>query len=432
MKTNIFLLDRIVNDKRKLISKPLRIFCAAGCGDVIGTYNHWVEGQDDPSQVALTYSAQFYDVCRALNAEAYIISSCQTRKTLEAGQFKLEHRPFPLLRASGILYHLNSIWYGLGLITSAVRFRANVAIVADGMTHWFIYSLLSWLGVKVILSLHCVLWCQHLPQTTKEKWILKISRRLLAKDCAGMLVVSDDIAKQVSELTSGKHQPIIRFLPVYRRQQFIDISDPEENYAPFKVLFVGRIESAKGVFDLLEIAKGFAASGLKNIQFNLCGSGSALESLRFDAEQAGVTSTFVCRGYCDKQRMQQMYSQAHVVIVPTRTDFVEGFNKVVVEGVLAGRPVVTSSVCPALSSVRDAIIEVTPDDIPGYSDALLRLYRDRQFYAQKRRACLGLQAQFYDLSQGWGAKFQSIVETLEGQPEINIELNKNLNLERTI
>ena len=40
--------------------------------------------------------------------------------------------------------------------------------------------------------------------------------------------------------------------------------------------------------------------------------------------------------------MREMFRQAHVLIVPTTTDFIEGFNQVVVEGVLAGRPVITS------------------------------------------------------------------------------------------
>ena len=56
--------------------RPLRILYAAGPGDVVGTYRHWKEGRDDPSQVAVTYSGQFYDLCRDLGAEGYVISYC--------------------------------------------------------------------------------------------------------------------------------------------------------------------------------------------------------------------------------------------------------------------------------------------------------------------------------------------------------------------
>jgi glycosyltransferase involved in cell wall biosynthesis len=107
--------------------------------------------------------------------------------------------------------------------------------------------------------------------------------------------------------------------------------------------------------------------------------------------------------------MREMFSRAHAVIVPTRTDFVEGFNQVVVEAVLSGRPVVTSAVCPALSYVRDAVVEVPPNDVKGYTDALLKLCKDHDFYEEKRLGCLGVQQPFYDISQGWGATLKSIL-----------------------
>ncbi|NER27926.1 MAG: glycosyltransferase, partial [Symploca sp. SIO1C4] len=265
----------------------------------------------------------------------------------------------------------------------------------------------------VIPSLHCLLWRQHAPQSTKEKWILKLSRSLFAKYCAAILVVSDDISKQVAELTDCKHQPIIRSFPVYRKNQFLDIDEPDENRSPFRVLFVGRIEQEKGVFDLLEIAKRFAAEGRQNIKFNLCGNGSVLDSLRLAAKQAAVDSLFVCHGHCNKQRMREMFSWAHVVIVPTRTDFREGFNKVVVEGILSGRPVVTSAVCPDLSLLKNAVVEVTPNDTKEYGNALLRLCNDRQFYEQKRQGCLEMQEQFYDISRSWGARLKYILSAIQ-------------------
>jgi glycogen synthase len=129
-----------------------------------------------------------------------------------------------------------------------------------------------------------------------------------------------------------------------------------------------------------------------------------------------------------KQKMRRMFSRSHAIIVPTRTEFAEGFNKVVAESILAGRPVVTSAVCPALPYVRDAVVEVPPDDIMGYSNALLKLCDDRQFYEQKRQSCLGLQEQFYDQSKGWGGTLKSIlVSTQESR-----ELAKELKVERSL
>ncbi|WP_017719085.1 glycosyltransferase family 4 protein [Kamptonema formosum] len=407
------------------MSKPLRLLYAAGPGNIIGTYSHWVNGRDDPSQVAITYSSQFYEVCRALDAQGYAISSFGEKKLLRDGQFRIEHRPNPFRTASGLLYHLGQLRYGLGLIVSAVCFRADVAIIADGTTHWFVLSLLERLGVRAIPSLHCALWCKYTSPRTLEKWILKLNRYFFATGCSAILAASEDIAEQVEALTGGDLQPILKFLPAYRRTEFADVAEPDEKRSPFRVFFAGRIELDKGVFDLLKIAGGLADAGRHDIKFDLCGEGSALEPLRLAATQANLDSSFACHGYCNKPKMRQMFQQAHAVIVPTRTEFVEGFNQVIAESVLSGRPVVTSAVCPALSCVRDAVVEVPPNDIKGYTDALLDLCDDRDFYEEKRRGCLGVQEQFYDFSRSWGAALKSVLVGMHQAGELGGTLGGN-------
>ena len=110
--------------------------------------------------------------------------------------------------------------------------------------------------------------------------------------------------------------------------------------------------------------------------------------------------------------MQEMFSLSHVVVVPTKSDFVEGLNQVVIEGILANRPVITSSVCPALSYVREAIVEVPPDDIQAYGDAILKLHDDDDFYEQKQLSCERLQEQFYSTSLSWSETLKSVLNKL--------------------
>ncbi|AFZ18434.1 glycosyltransferase family 4 protein [Allocoleopsis franciscana] len=410
------------------MTKRLRILYAAGPGDVVGTYHYWVTGQDDPSQVSITYSSQFYEVCREMDAESYVISSSSQRKFYDDGQFKIQHRPIPFLSSSALFYHLGQVWNGLRLIASAIRFRANVAVVADGTAHWFVLSLLSWLGVQVIPSIHCGLWRKYVAPSKVQRLFLNLSRPFLSRDCAAILTVSDEIAAQVTQLTESKNKLVRRFTPIYRREEFAEITPPSERHLPFRVLYVGRIEENKGVLDLLEMAKHLAAQGRKDITFDLCGNGSMLESLRHAAKLAGVEARFVCHGHCNKQKMRRMFNRSHAVIVPTKTGFAEGFNKVVAEGILSARPVITSAVCPALSYVRDAVVEVPPDDIMGYSNALLKLCDDRQFYEQKHQSCLGLQEQFYDQSKSWGGALKSILESIQERRE----LKKDLKVERSL
>src|SRR5438445_12453728 len=98
------------------MARSLRILYAAGPGNVVGTYRHWKEGRDDPSQVSVTYSGQFYDLCRDLGAEGYVIASCPTAGRLRDGRFHLEHRPIPWEDGPGALYHLGQVWYAFRLM----------------------------------------------------------------------------------------------------------------------------------------------------------------------------------------------------------------------------------------------------------------------------------------------------------------------------
>lgn len=395
------------------MSNSLRVLYAIGPEDVIEAYKCWVKGKDGDSQVSLTFSGQFYEVCKALDAKGYVIAEASKHEVIRDKQIVVERLPVPLMKASGIFYHLRQILRGLQLFIRAIHFRANVVVADSGTTYWFILSLFCWVGIKVIPSLHCTLWRKYSKQTLGEKVTLKLSQNFFKHGCHSIHAVSHDVAEQISKLTAGVHPKVLEFLPTYRPTDFANIAPPSEDRLPFRVLFAGRVEYDKGVFDLLEVAKKLASQGIRNIIFDICGSGGALESLRQAVKKAKVDDFFVCHGFCDKQQMQYMYTKSHAVIVPTRTDFIEGFNRVVSESILSGRPVITSAVCPALSYVREAVLEVPPNDVGAYTNAILELFNNPSVYEQKRLACLRLQEQFYDINNSWGAKLKLSLETIQ-------------------
>lgn len=394
------------------MAKPLRILYAIGPEDVIEAYNFWIKGEDTPSQVSMPFSSQFYEACKSLDAKGYVIAEASQPAIVRDERFIIECRPVPLKNARGIFYHGRQLLRGLQLLQVAISFQANVIIADSGTTYWFVLSLFSWLGIKVIPSLHCTLWRKYSGQTLGEKITLRLSRNLFKSGCHKIHVVSHDIAEQIAELTGGIHQPVYKFLPTYRRSDFASIAPPAKETSPFRVLFAGRVEYNKGVFDLLEIAASFASSGIKDIIFDICGAGSALEALRQQAKQANLDDFFICHGYCNKPQMREMFGKSHAVIVPTRTDFIEGFNRVVSESILSGRPVITSAVCPALFYVLDAVIEVPPNDVTAYANAVLQLYNNPHIYEQKRLATLKLQDQFYNINNSWGAMLKASLLTI--------------------
>jgi glycosyltransferase involved in cell wall biosynthesis len=380
---------------------PFRIFYAAGPGDVIGTYRHSAAGRDDPSQVAVTYSAQFFDLCRSTGAAGYVMSSHPRRDVVTDGAFRVEHRPIAFSKGPAPLYHLGQIWSGVRMVASVVRFRADAAVVSGG-THWFLLALLPLLGVRVIPTLHCVLWRKSRRPRGLNRLFHRLNAAFFRRAPVAILSLSRDITAQLDELTGGGHPEVIPFLPSYRRGAVDPAGDPPAP-PPFRVLFAGRIERNKGVFDLLQVAERFAAAGRTDVEFDLCGDGSALAELRRAAGASAAAPRFRCHGHLDRRRMREMYASAHAVVAPTTSAFIEGFNKVVAEAVLAGRPVITSSVCPALEYVRGAVVEVPPDDVAAYGDAILSLAGDPFRWRMLREGCGEVGEQFYDVERSWGA-----------------------------
>jgi glycosyltransferase involved in cell wall biosynthesis len=398
------------------MKRPLRIVYAAGPGDVIRTYRHWAQGQDDPTQLSMTYSGMFYESCRQNGDDAYVISSCSRKDEVRDKHFRIVHRATPFPTGPGPLFYVGRTWAALRLIGSALSFRADVVVAACGEVSWITMRLLPMFGIPIVPSLHCVLWPPYRSLTPLQRLLRHLRIPFFTRSAFCILSASEEITQQLAQITDRHHKPVHQFLPSYRRQQFDGIAPPPATRCTdFRVLFAGRIERNKGVFHLLNIAKRFAASptaGDSAISFDLCGDGSALAELRQQVQDAGLSDRFRLHGHCDRPTMRRHFESSHVVVVPTTGDFVEGFNQVVAEAVLAGRPVITSDVCPALNYVRDAVVQVPVDDERAYGDAILNLKRDDAFYEAKRNACFTAAEQFYDMNRSWMAALQSALDQI--------------------
>lgn len=394
-------------------TKPLKIVYSAAPVDATSVYMHWALGQDDPSHFAITYAQHFYELAKKFSAKSWLISSRDKASFIQDDNFRVEFRPLSHLSKSSIAYFVGKFWSSLRLIFSAIFFRANILIVTEDRVFWFLLSILPLLGIQVIPTIHCTLWPKYKQPTAVQRVIQKLDSWFFKYGCAEICVVSEDIKHQIVKITNGQNRPIRTFIPIYRKDFLSDVKIQEYRAGsePFQVLFAGRIVRSKGVYLLLEVAKKFV-SVHPNCIFNVCGTGDELENIKAAARQAGIEKHFVVHGYCQRDKLRKMYEMSHVIVVPTTIDFIEGFNKVVAEGVIMRRPIVTSAVCPALSVVREAAVEVVPDDVDGYFDAILRLATDKDFYRQKQQNALALRDQFFSYAKSWEAQVEDVVQKI--------------------
>jgi glycogen(starch) synthase len=395
----------------------LRVIYLAGAGDAFHTFREWKDGRPDQRSSHVTYSSQFYDVCRELDAEALVL--CSDPKgpdtPLSNGSITVERRPEWLDGVTRWRYQARQWDFARSVSRDVERFRANVLVTGD-QPYLFLFAGLRLRGVSILHALHCKLWGPGAPRSATNRATMALLGLLYPNVCDGVLSVSEEINGQVRAISTraGRQPPpIASFVPHYASEMYGGLPRPERG-AVVRFAFAGRIEADKGVFNLLDIAVRLRARGRTDIVFDVCGSGSALEELRARVAAQRLESTFVLHGWCDHERLREIYGRSYAVVVPTTIHFVEGFNKVVVEAVLSGRPAITSSVCPVVKYVEPAVLQVPPDDSAAYERAIVQLADDPVTYERLRRACEPCGRRFLDENTSFRAAlrhaFGAIVE----------------------
>jgi glycosyltransferase involved in cell wall biosynthesis len=394
-----------------------RVFFAAGPGDVIQAHKHWKMNEHCPTEVTITFSSQIEDFCQEIGAEAYIVAYHSRKEILRDGPFILEHRPKPMPGAGGIRFHLATVLYGLGLWATALRFKSNVAVIDSGSTHYFLVTLFRLTGIRVIPVLYNTLWPHGFPPTRiAPRLVLWLDSLFFRWVPAATIGISPECTRQVDQLTRGRHTPLFQLRPQFPRVYFENIPPPPpHDRRPFRIMFIGRINRIKGVFDILEIARKIEARAPGQVHWEICGSGPDLDELRQRHRQQAVESIVTIRGWTSLPDLIEVYARSHASIVPTRSSFTEGLAMTAVEAILAGRPVITNPVVPALEVLRPACVRAETDDVDSYVEAICELIASPNYYQSLCQACPGLAHQFYDRDQGLTAVLRQVI-TPNGPP----------------
>src|SRR5580704_19468369 len=101
-----------------------------------------------------------------------------------------------------------------------------------------------------------------------------------------MIAVSPECIRQVNQVTGGRHGPIDEETQLFDEKRFP--FNPPPPVGKFKLLYAGRIEQNKGVYDLLEIMKRVEEAMPGHVTLDICGGGTELESLRSRCSKLGL------------------------------------------------------------------------------------------------------------------------------------------------
>jgi glycosyltransferase involved in cell wall biosynthesis len=345
--------------------------------------------------------------------ELWATSSHPRSELVDDGQFRIENRPMrPSGQLRGWQYHVRQLRYALSLLLSALRYKADLVVVNSGTIHWFPLALFSLMGMKVVTNLHSVYWPVGYPPKSKiRKLVMLLDGWFFSRFADASMGVSPECERQVCIL-AGRPVPFFQHRAQFRESDFRALKAPDYGLRPFRVMFAGRIERNKGIFDLIDIAAKLWQRRPHQIMFDVCGGGSAFDELREEVKKRGLGDIVKLHGKLIRPELLRIYEQSHLVIIPTRSDFCEGMPMVSAEAVLAGRPVLSSRVSNALDVLDEAIIEARTEDIEDYVAKIEQLLDHRDSYEKCAAACSTVSRQFIDRSRGKTAALGKLLEAL--------------------
>lgn len=373
-----------------------------GPGDVVTSFQQWLDGDKLGGAPSLTYTAQTLDYCHERGHAGWLISSCNDARLLESGSLRVENRPKPPTGSGGMSFHWQQWLYCVSLVRSAKAFRATHLVVDSGTTHWFMLFLAAWSGIQVYVSFHNTYY-------TVGRWRGSVSRNAIRWldglffrwGSSGALGVSQECGKQYVEL-GGAQDRFFLYNALFRAEDFTRFQPKQHAADRFHLLYVGRVEVDKGALDLLNaVRQVIARHPSRQLQVSYCGSGPAVSLIQAELHaDPSLVGRVHLLGHLDRQALLQAYEQCDAVVVPTTSWFMEGFPKVGAEAMLSCRPLIVSDAVPTVEGLRSACVVFKADDANDLAKAIETLWADTGTYERLAHATSQVARKFTDPSKG--------------------------------
>ena len=159
--------------------------------------------------------------------------------------------------------------------------------------------------------------------------------------------------------------------------------------SPIRLLFVGRLETPKGVGRALRVLSRLQQKGI-SVKLDLVGDGPQRGEFERLADTLGVNQLATFHGWLPRTVLAPLYSAAHLMILPSSAS--EGWPKVLSEAMAYG----VVPVCSNISSIPQYLEKFgvgrmcEPDDVEGFADAIADYYSHPETW--KRESEMGIKA----------------------------------------
>lgn len=185
-----------------------------------------------------------------------------------------------------------------------------------------------------------------------------------------------------------------------------------------RLIYTGRIfDRDKGVFLLPEILAQLQQDEIP-VTLDVVGDGKDLAELKQRFSDHNLEQQVTFWGFLNSAQTFELMQNAHILLFTTPLNNTEGLPLVIIESQMCGCVPVAS----LLKNVTDCVIEdattgflVTPGDVKQFSDAVKKLYDDRQLLKQMSEAARELARQKLSL-EVMGSQYLELLSSKQVEP----------------
>ncbi len=161
---------------------------------------------------------------------------------------------------------------------------------------------------------------------------------------------------------------------------FGGVKNENRNSNLFRVLYIGWLVKDKGIYDLLDIAKIIKQKGIKDIRFDVLGTGmSEKETTEIykEIETHSLNDIVILHGLVMGQEKEEFLSNSDLFFSPTYWD---AFPLVILEAMAFGLPILSTNVGGIVEIINNhgGAILTAPGDIEHMLKAIINLTYDKK------------------------------------------------------
>lgn len=229
---------------------------------------------------------------------------------------------------------------GLGIIRKKEELRVKVIAIAHGT----IFSEFKTLLTRP-KNLKNILRILKDFEYTLRTYLTRQKEFIRKADC--VVAVSDFVKRNIVAET-GVSKDMVTVIYNGVSDAFPDINLRVSS--PFTILYVGRIERDKGLFELVENFKKHSGRKDKEVFLKIVGDGPDLAKLKGYVSKLGLNDRVVFGGFQKGAALKESYDRSRIFVLPTKR--VEGFPVALAEAMMAMLPVIAFD----LGGVSEAVV----------------------------------------------------------------------------